>query len=70
MLLGLSVCSGGSRHLLLPFRMAAAMDEGSGISSLASFPIFMFACFCLTCKLFVSTLYSAVPDFINLKLGV
>jgi hypothetical protein len=25
--------------------MAALMDEGSGISSLASFSIFMFACF-------------------------
>jgi hypothetical protein len=45
MLLDLSVCSGGSYYFLLPFRMAALMDEGSGISSLASFSIFMFACF-------------------------
>jgi hypothetical protein len=45
MLLGLSDCSGGSCYLLLPFWMAAVMDEGFGISSLALFPIFMFACF-------------------------
>jgi hypothetical protein len=47
--------------------MAAAMDEGTDISSLASFPIFYVCLFCWT---FVSTLYSAVRGFINLKPGV